>query len=428
MTTPAHAEEAVIGALLLDNMRLHDVAPLVSEAHFTDARRQRVFAAIRERILAGDPADTVTMGEALPDDFDYIIDLARSTFSAANCLAYAGVIRENWRRREAVSIGLRLSAAARAGEDGAVDEALRALTDLDSAVTSCEYTGKQAMRQAWEMVEKAYLTGGALPGITTGLSTLDDILGGWHDSDLSIVGARPAMGKTAFMGCVAEAAASAGKRPGIISAEQPAAQIALRRLSLLSNVPAAQLRAGKVGDEDWARMQAGMARAIEGETWIYDRSAITLDELVSVARKWKHRHGIGLLFIDYAQRIRVPGVERITEVATVARTLKDLARDLNIPVVALAQVKASVDTRNDKRPNQGDLANSDELTREADQILMLYRDAAYYHDKLPNGQPVPRGIAEIIVEKNRHGPTGFKKIAFREEVMQFADLTRGPDF
>lgn len=418
MTTPIFAEEAVIGGLLNDNMRFHDVAPLLSIDHFTSPQRARVYGAIRDRVLAGEPADTVTIGEVLPDDFDYCIDLAGTTPGGGSAVTYAGIVRENWRRREAVSVGLRLVSAARGAEEGAVDAAIAALMALNSTVTECEFTGKQAMKMAMDLVQVAYDAGGGLPGITTGLAALDDILGGFHDSDLTIIGARPAMGKTALMGSLAEAAADKGKRPGIISAEQPAVQMALRRASMVSGVSASRMRAGKVDDEDWARMTMGVRTTNARDMWIYDRSAVTLDELVSVARKWKHTHGIGILYIDYAQRIRVPGVERITEVSEVARGMKNLARDLNIPVVALAQVKAAVDTRPDKRPTQGDLANSDELTREADQILMLYRDCVYSKD--PNCN---RTIAEILIEKNRHGPTGFKRVHFAEETMRFGDLT-----
>ncbi len=159
-----------------------------------------------------------------------------------------------------------------------------------------------------------------------------------------------------------------------------------------------------------------MKVAIAREMWIYDRSAVSLDELVATARKWKHMHDIGVLFVDYAQRITVPGADRTTEVSQVARGLKNLARDLQIPVVTLAQVKAAVETREDKRPHMGDLANSDELTREADQILMLYRDAVYRPDT------GTRGAAEVLIEKNRHGPIGMKRVAFIEKTMRFADI------
>jgi len=420
--TPTFAEDAVLGGLLLANDRLHDVAPLLAAEHFTSPKRARLFSIIRDRVLAGEPADAVTVGEIDPALFDEAMDLATNTPGATQVVAYAGIVRDNWRRREAVQIGLELVQGAKAGESEAVDAAVSRLMALSATVTDCEFTGKQAMHQAWRVVEEAHANGGMLPGITTGLSALDEILGGFHDSDLTVVGARPAMGKTAFLGGLAEAAANAGKRPGVISAEQPAVQLALRRLSMVSSVAASRLRAGKVDDEDWAALQAGIAKAIQRDMWIYDRSAVTLDELVSIARKWKHTHDIGILFIDYAQRIRVPKADRITEVSEVARGMKNLARDLNIPVVSLAQVVKGVDQRVDKRPTAGDLANSDELTREADQILMLYRDEVYNHAS-PD-----KGIAEVLIEKNRHGPTGFKKLAFLGETMRFADLGRGDGF
>lgn len=163
-------------------------------------------------------------------------------------------------------------------------------------------------------------------------------------------------------------------------------------------------------------MTTAMREAKDRPMWIYDRSAVTLDELIGIARKWKHNHGIRALFIDYAQRITVKGVGRVDEVSQVARGLKNLARDLNIPVIVLAQVVKGVESRDNKRPHAGDLANSDELTREADQILMLYRDEVY-NDKSPD-----RGTAELLIEKNRHGPIGFKRFAFLPEIMAFRDL------
>ncbi len=417
--TQAFAEEAVIGGLLLDNMRFHDVAPLISADHFTSPQRARMFGLIRDRVLAGEPADSVTIGEASPEDFEAAIHLASNVPGASAVVTYAEIVRENWRRREAVQVGLELVSAARAGQADAVDVAAGRLLSLNAVVTACEYTGKQALQQAWREVDRNFANDGKLPGITTGLRALDEILGGWHDSDLTIIGGRPAMGKTAFLGGLIEAAADAGKRPGVISAEQPAVQLALRRLSLVSSVAATKLRNGQLEDEDWTRLQVGMTDAIAREMWIYDRSAVTLDELVGIARKWKHTHGIGCLFIDYAQRISVPRADRISEVSQVARGMKNLARDLQIPVIALAQVVKGVDQRQgDKRPNAGDLANSDELTREADQILMLYRDEVY------NRESPDKGLAEILIEKNRHGPTGFKKVAFLQETMKFADLGR----
>lgn len=420
MQTPIFAEEAVLGALLTWNDSFHDASAHLSADHFTSTFRQRLWTTIRDRLLAGDSADEITVAESLPDEAQEVFRIAGESFTRATLPDYIAAVRNNWRRREAAQIAARLAASARSGEDG-VDDAIGALLALNATVTEHEFTGRQAMMMAWAQAEEAFKNGGKLPGVTTGLRELDDILGGWHKSDLTLIGARPAMGKTALMVNLAEASSGSGVPTGIISGEQPVDQIGIRRLSLAGSVGASLIRAGKIEDEGWSRMGVGLPGRRDRPMWIYDRSAVTLDELIAVARKWKHMHNIGILFIDYAQRITVPGADRITEVSVIARGLKNLARDLQIPVVSLAQVKAAVETRQDRRPNAGDLANSDELTREADQILMLYRDDVY------NQNSAERGIAEILIEKNRHGPTGFKKFRFAEETMQFADLYRGPE-
>lgn len=422
MITPTFAEEAVLGAVMLDNAKLHEIAPILGLDQFTSPLRARLWEALKERILAGEPADPVTVCELLPEDAVYVYNLAQNTPSAANARPYAEIVRGNWKRRQAAVIAAGLMSRCREGDESAVDEAIGSLLALNATSSECEYTLKQAMHQAFLQVSEAYENGGALPGITTGLSKLDEILGGWHKGDLVIVGARPSMGKTALMLNLAEAAAKAGKRVGIISAEQPAIQIGLRAMSLGSRVGAADLRRGRIDDLAWARITDAVSKSNGLNIRIYDRSALTLDELVGVARKWKHAHGLDILFLDYAQRVTVPGAERITEVSAVARGLKNLARDMDVPLIALAQVKAAVDTRQDRRPQSGDLANSDELTREADEILMLYREEVYYHDKNERGEAVRRGLAELLIEKNRHGPTGYAECAFVGETMRFGNL------
>lgn len=743
----AYAEDAVLNGVMANNDAFHDIASFIGVDQFTNGFRKRLWTAIKDRILEGEPADIVTLMEALPDDGDGIHELFTTMAHGSSVKVYADIVRGNWRRREAGQIAQALMKGARSADDEAIDAAIASLLELNSDVSEHEFTGKQAMVMAWEAAQKAYENGGVLPGITTGLEGLDSILGGWHDSDLTIIGARPAMGKeqpnssrvlmadgewltmgdirvgdmiasvdgresfvrgvfpqgvkdvyeftfadkrtarcgidhlwevkyrdweaprvlttakilemltkkryqrrlmvrlisgdfgrqqdfpldpwflgfligdgcfrqstpsfstpdaeivgrvgamlpngyklmksgkydyrisgekgkanylkgileslgmwgkyshekwipkqymsgtkeqrlellrglidsdgwvesyncikyasssrqlaedvqslarslgawcsirtvktthldsysltmrandqcqfawlkkkadriskqkhhlsltidsvefvgreectciqvshdtslyvtdnyvvthnTALLLGLADSAAQSGFPVGLVSAEQPTIQIGARRMALASQVSATTIRTGNFHEEDWPKLSMGMRNAKDRPMWIYDRSAITLDELVGIARKWKHTHGIKALFIDYAQRITVKGAGRIEEVSQVARGLKNLARDLNIPVIVLAQVKAAVETRDNKRPHAGDLANSDELTREADQILMLYRDEVY------NEETQLRGIAEILIEKNRHGPTGFKKFAFIPEIMAFRDL------
>ncbi|KAF1698339.1 helicase DnaB [Pseudoxanthomonas jiangsuensis] len=422
MTDTAYAEDAVLAGLMARNEKFHEVAPMLGEEQFTTPRRRRIWAAIRDRLREGQPADVVTLCEALPADADELLSLARNMATGGVVSSYAAVVRDNWRMREAGGIAQRLLAGARDREAGAVEQAIAELMALNAHHAVHEFTGKQILALAFEVAQQAYQNGGVIPGITTGLQELDEILGGWHDSDLTFIGGRPAMGKTAFMLGLAEAAADAGRRVGIVSAEQPAVQLGIRRAALASGVGAQSIRAGQLEDEDWAKITAGISKARDRHLRVFDRSAVSLDELVSVARKWKHNEGLDVLFIDYAQRITVPGADRITEVSQIARGLKNLARDLNIPVISLAQVVKGVDSRPDKRPNAGDLANSDELTREADQILMLYRDEVYNRDSKDPG------IAEVLIEKNRHGPTGFKRVRFVAETMAFQSFKRANDF
>lgn len=424
MQTPTYAEEAVLGGVMVNNAAFHDLASTLSADMFTAPFRRLLWESVRERILAGEPADAVTLSELMPEQSAQIFGLCETAFTGKTAPTYAKIVRDNWRRREGAGIAQSLLANLREGQDGAVEEAIGSLLALTATVTDCDFTLKQAMHLAFAQMSAAYENGGALPGITTGLTALDEILGGLHDSDLVILGARPAMGKTALMMNLAESAAKSKKIVGVCSAEQPATQIGLRTIALGSRVGAADMRRGKIDDEAWAKINSAIKSAADWNLRIYDRSALTLDELISVARKWKHTHGLDVLFIDYAQRITVPGADRITEVSTIARGLKNLARDLNIPVVALAQVKAAVDQRNDRRPQSGDLANSDELTREADAILMLYREEAYYHDTNEQGKPVRKGVAEILIEKNRHGPTGYVECAFLPETMRFGNLDK----
>lgn len=416
MTDIAYAEDAVLNGTMANNDAFHDISAFIGVDQFTNPFRKRLWAAIQSRILSGEPADMVTLMESLPEDADKIHDLFTTMAHGSSVKTYAEIVRGNWRRRQAGQIAQDLMRGSRESDDGAIDAAIASLLALNADVACHEYTGKQSMVMAWEMAQKAYENGGVLPGITTGLQGLDSILGGWHDSDLTILGARPAMGKTAMLLNFAESACAAGFPVGLVSAEQPAIQIGARRMALTSTVGARTIRTGNFEDEDWPKMTTAMREAKDRPMWIYDRSAVTLDELIGIARKWKHNHGIRALFIDYAQRITVKGVGRVDEVSQVARGLKNLARDLNIPVIVLAQVVKGVESRDNKRPHAGDLANSDELTREADQILMLYRDEVY-NDKSPD-----RGTAELLIEKNRHGPIGFKRFAFLPEIMAFRDL------
>lgn len=425
------AEAAVLGGCMLDPKAYQRVADLLTDEDFYRREHQLIFRAIADLDAAGKPFDAVTLGDWFAEQGmaetvapGYLIGIARDTPSAANIVAYADIVRDKATQRKLIEVG---TALVNDGFDPSgretseiLDGAIRDLMTLTKSKQQCEYTLKQAVALAWEDAEQAYTSGGKLRGVTTGYSRIDKRLGGWHGGDLVFIGARPSVGKTALMVCLGLNAAAAGHSVGIISGEQSAMQIGQRSMSSSSGVHAERMRNGDIDEDAWPRLTDAMRRLIDRKVRIYDRSAPTLDEVCRVARRWKQEHGIEVLFVDYLQRIRFPKAQsRIDEVSEVARGLKTLARDLEIPVVCLAQVKAEVDKRTDKRPGLGDIANSDEATREADLIAFLYRDEVYHDDT------ADRNIAELNVEKYRHGPTGQFRLRFDGQTMLFADLAGG---
>jgi len=423
------AEQSVLGALMLDNRAFSRI--VLDEGDFYRRDHALIYRAICDLESESKPYDYVTLFEWFRDNgqqgvrAEYLYELVSTQGSAANARAYADIVRERAIMRRAIDAANALIDAAYSPDgrkaNEVVDETVRALMTLSKAEAKHDFTMTEAARMAWLDAQDAHEHRGTIRGVATGFARMDKRLGGFHKSDLVILGARPSMGKTALMVNLALNAAAAGHSVGMISGEQSAMQIGQRSIAATSYVPAERMRNGEFQEEDWPKLTTAMHRLIERKVRIYDRSAPTLDELCRTARRWKQEHGISVLFVDYLQRITVPRAEnRIAEVSEVARGLKTLARDMEIPVVALAQVKAEVDNRaGDKRPGLGDVANSDEATREADLIGFLYRDEVY------NDDSADRGVAELNFEKNRHGPTGRFKLRFDGETMLFGDLSHG---
>jgi replicative DNA helicase len=418
------SEQAVLGGLLLDPSALAKVS--LSDSDFYRRDHQLIYRAVCELDAQGKPYDAVTLadwfaGQGLAEHVAggaYLIELVSGTPSAANITAYAATVREKAHKRQQIEIGTALvNAAFGAGKpQESADEAIRELMAQSKSEQACEFTLKQALKQAWDDVEDAYLHKGELRGIPTGFARMDKRIGGWHKGDLIFIGARPSMGKTALMVNLALTAAKAGHMAGVISGEQSAMQLGQRSIAVGGHVHAEKMRNGDIDEEAWGLLHEAMKTQGAYKIRIFDRSAPTLDDIARMARKWKQEYGLAVLFVDYLQRIRYPKAQsRIDEVSEVARGLKTLARDLDVPVVCLAQVKAEVDKREDKRPGLGDIANSDEATREADLIAFLYRGEVYDDN-------AERGLAELNVEKYRHGPTGQFKLAFSAETMRFHDL------
>lgn len=428
-TPPASVEheQNVLGAILLNPSSLSKVD--LEPSDFFLRQHQELFRLLVAMDAEGKPIDALTVGErAESTGLDkeiggsgYICELASVTWTVGNVRSYAETVREKAAMRRVIEVASVLMQEAfqprgrKAGEivDAAVGE-LMALAKVDR---NCDFSLGQAVKLAWADAQEAYEHRGTIRGVPTGFARMDARLGGWHREDLIFLPARPGQGKTALAVNGMLAAAAAGYTVGLVSGEQSAMQIGQRSIAIEGRVPAEIMRNGRIDDDVWPVLNGAAARLAKQRIRIFDRGAPTYDEVVRVARRWKQEYRLSVLFVDYLQRIRVRGCEkRNEEVAEVAVGLKTLARDLGIPVVCLAQVKADVETRNDKRPRQGDIANSDEATREADVIAFLYRDEVYHDDT------EDRGIAEINVEKNRHGPTGQFRVGFDAPSLRFFDL------
>lgn len=406
------AEMSLMAALLMDQGAVHraDVLP----EQFVDQRHAMILKAINEADGRGEARDPVTLSDTLPKGLQsYVLALTQEFYSPASVEAYANTVREKWKVRQARVIAHDLGEA---GDESAIDTAIRDLMALSASRRKASYNVKEMLKVAHSDLESVWRNKGKLPGVPTGLTRLDTILGGLHRQDLTVVGARPAVGKTAFLLNICTKAAVP---VGIISAEQGVSQIGQRLLSIVGGVSAERGRRGNLDDQDWARLSAAAHALVETPIYVFDKPAPTIADVVRQCRAWVHVDGVKALYVDYLQRIKAEGDRPKHErVGDVAQALKEIARDLNVPVVALAQVSRAVESREDKRPRMGDLADSSEIEKEADQILTLYRDEVYH----PESEH--RGTAEIIIEKNRHGPTGFVRCAWLGESLRFVDLAR----
>lgn len=405
--------------------KIEIIGSQLEEGDFYRRDHQAIFRAMSELNLRGQPCDAVTLGDWFAKsgldgvvDPQYVVELANDTPSAANILAYAAIVRDKALRRRIIDNAttmLESSYGAEQESQSILDMAVAALMALQKVEAKCEFTIKDAVTMAYAKASDAMKNGGKIQGVPTGLSDVDEHLGGLHNSDLIVIGARAACGKTSFLLNLAN---NCGVPCGIISGEMPAVQVGSRMLSLESRVDAAKMRNGQFIEDDFPRLVIGVESLINREMYIYDKSGPTITEVIRQTRKWVKQYGIKILYLDYIQRIRAVDTDKKTarheRVAEVTQKLKDLARDLNIPIVALAQVSRDVDRREDKVPNMGDLSDSSEIEKESDVVITLCRP--YVYDE----QADPEEMI-VSVEKNRHGGTGVVKCRWIGRYMRIED-------
>ncbi|RMH94958.1 replicative DNA helicase [Lysobacter pythonis] len=430
------AEQAVLGGLMLAPEAFDRVADLVTEHDFYRRDHQLIFRAIRELADRNRPFDAVTLGEWFESQGRaeevaggaYLVELVSTTPSAANIRAYAEIVRDKAVLRQLIEVGTGIVNDGYQPEGRDSTEILAKAEQEVFAIAEAGSRGRAdfvavntALKDAFEVLQERFENGGSITGLPTGYSDFDQMTAGLQPTDLIILAARPAMGKTTFALNIAEYAAIRSKKAvAVFSMEMSASQLALRLISSNGRVNATRLRTGQLEDEDWSRVAGAIRMLKETKIFIDDTPALSPEVLRSKSRRLKREHDLGLIVIDYLQLMQVPGnsENRATEISEISRSLKALAKELNVPVIALSQLNRSLETRTDKRPVMADLRESGAIEQDADIIVFIYRDEYYNKENSPD-----KGLAEIIIGKQRSGPTGSIKLKFFGEYTRFDNLS-----
>ncbi|HGY9586754.1 TPA: replicative DNA helicase [Vibrio harveyi] len=428
------AEQSVLGGLLLDNGRWDDVSDKVAGPDFYLRYHRIIFEGTRKLLEGGQPLDLVTLSELLEKQgsledvggFAYLADLAKNTPSAANITAYADIVREKAVLRNVISVGNEIVASAYDSKAATSTDIIDELESKVLAISNQHSVSVDSMQSARSVLEKTIdrmeeLNKTAIDGVTglsTGFMDLNKKTAGLQNSDLIIVAARPSQGKTTFAMNICENVSMENDKPVLIfSLEMPSEQLMMRMLSSLSRVELSKIRTSQLDDEDWARIASATGHLMErNNIFIDDRSGITPTELRVKARRMAREHGgLSMIMVDYLQLMQVPGLQnnRTLEIAEISRSLKALAKELNVPVVALSQLNRTLENRPDKRPINSDLRESGSIEQDADLIMFIYRDEVYHEDSKD------KGIAEIIIGKQRNGPIGTVRLTFQGQYSRF---------
>ncbi|MEZ5437970.1 MAG: replicative DNA helicase [Lysobacteraceae bacterium] len=430
------AEQSVLGGLMLSPDKWDVIADRITEEDFYRRDHRLIFRAIAELAEGGKPFDAVTLGEWLESrnkDAEiggsaYLIELASTTPSAANIKAYADIVREKSILRQLIEVGTDIVNDGYQPEGRSSAEVLEKAEQDVFRIAEAGSRGRQgfvringALKDAFEVLQQRYTNRGQLTGLPTGLRDLDEMMSGLQSSDLIILAARPAMGKTSLaLNMAQNAAIKTKKAAAVFSMEMSAPQLAFRLMSSLGRIDQSRLKTGNLEDEDWPRVTSAISILSDAKIFIDDTPALSPIELRSRARRLAREHDLGVIVIDYLQLMQVPGNKenRATEISEISRSLKALAKELNIPVIALSQLNRSLESRTDKKPVMADLRESGAIEQDADIILFIYRDEYYNKDS------AEKGVAEVIIGKHRNGPTGSVKLAFMGQYTLFADLSR----
>lgn len=453
------AEQGLLGALLVNNGALERVRDFLEPDHFADPAHQRIFDAIRKTVDKGHQANPITLNHFFQGDglaevggAQYLVKLAASVVAIVNAEDYGRTILEHWERRSAITTMLELIGRCTQPQ---IEDGERLLEEAEERFHQiATRTEKRrglihvsvAVRSALDQIEAAYKAGGS-SGLSTGLMDVDGILGGLHPGEVLILAARPSMGKTDLAVNIGANVARSGAVVGIFSLEMSAEEITKRVLARVTGIPADKQRGGRVSHQEMMALGRAASEVEALGLHIDDTPAPTVEAISARARRLRRRHGLGLIVVDYLQLI-TPGnsrnrrnANRVEDVTEISRSLKVMAKDLGVPVIALSQLSREVEKREDKRPQLSDLRESGAIEQDADAVAFLFREEYYLTREEPkqkSGESAMQfsmrlgdhetrlkgvqNVAEVIVAKNRMGPTGTAKLLYLPAQSKFGNL------
>lgn len=436
-----NAEESLLGAMLLSRDAVNAVAEAgVRVEHFYKPAHQHVFDAIRGLLTGGGPVDPVTVADELRrvglleeiGGLDFLLQLQNSTPVIGNATRYAKIVVDTAALRRLIGVASEIAEIAYTEPDDvakALDDAeSRVFAVAEERVVDSTRPIKDLLLLASEELEKRFESKVSLTGVPTGFVDLDETLLGLQPSSLVIVGARPAMGKTAFALNIASHVAQVSNLPVLVfSLEMSHTELTMRFLSSEARVDSKKLRTGAISEAEWSRINSAIGRLDNRLLYLDDNASVTVMEIRAKARRLKAKHnGLGLIVIDYLQLMSGNSSEsRQLEVSEISRNLKILARELDVPVIALSQLSRRLEDRQDKRPQLSDLRESGSLEQDADVVIFLHRPEMFRGEKGEAADNSDKGVAEVIIGKHRAGPTGTIKLVFFGEHTKFENMARG---
>lgn len=436
MPHSAEAEQSVIGSMLMDREAIMIAAEIITGEDFYQRQYGIVFEAMAELFNEEQPVDLVTLQNRLrakdvPEEIsgmEFVRELLNTTYTSSNVKYYANIVAEKSTLRKLIRVNEEINNLCYGGTEPleeVLEQTEKRIFDLVQRRNTGEFVPiKQVVLNAIQKIESASRTKGNVTGIATGFKDLDYQTSGFQPSDLILIAARPSMGKTAFVLNIAQYMAFRSQETvAVFSLEMSKEQLVNRLLSMESGVDAQKLRNGNLSDGEWERLVEGAEGVARSNLIIDDTPGITLAELRSKCRKYKLENGLGIIMIDYLQLMSGGGRSsdsRQQEISDISRGLKSLARELNVPVVALSQLSRAVEQRPDHRPMLSDLRESGAIEQDADMVMFLYRDAYYNKDS------EMKNLAEVIVAKQRNGPIGTINLLWMPEYTTFKNFKPGP--